>query len=259
MNILELRNASVKRGDKLALDSLSLTLPLGQHCAIVGPNGAGKSTFLKLPTRELSPLVHESMHFRLFGQTLVDIWQLRAKIGFVSQDYQQDYRSLATGLEVVISAFFGSVGIHPHQCVSASQQARAQQLLRELDIEALSDQRYYQLSTGQQRRLLLARALVHAPQALILDEPTNGLDIQARFWFYNTLRELARSGVTIVLVTHDIGEIIPEIDQVTLLRNGKIFAQGGKLQILNSATLSSLFDTAINVFSKNGYYYAQAA
>ncbi|MGL6134349.1 MAG: AAA family ATPase, partial [Prochlorococcaceae cyanobacterium] len=106
---------------------------------------------------------------------------------------------------------------------------------------------------GQRRRLLLARALVHGPEVLVLDEPTNGLDLQARHQLLGMLRDLARSGTTLLLVTHQIEAIIPEIRRAVLLREGRVVGDGTVEELLRDGPLSELFDTPLRVCSANGY------
>jgi len=255
MNIIEIANATVYRGSTVALSNFNLTLPVNQHHAILGGNGAGKSTFLKLITRELHPVVNDELKYTVFDQERPLIWDLRSKIGIVSQDLQESYLSLATGIEVVISGLLGSVGIHMHHEVSDEQKQRAHAMMRELEIEYLAEKQYLQLSTGQQRRLILARALVHQPEVLILDEPTSGLDLQAKFWFLNTIRTLANSGTTIVMVTHDPLEIIPEIQNVTLLKRGSVLFSGSKSDAFTEKNLSETYDVKLRINEHDGFYH----
>lgn len=256
MNLVELNNVSAYRGRNIALKKLSLALPLHQSHAILGPNGSGKSTLLKLITREIYPVVTDSSSIKVFGQENVNIWDLRKKIGFVSNDYQTNYLSLASGLDVVVSAFFGSVGVHGHHQPKQEMLNKSRDILDELNISELADTRYINLSTGQQRRLLLARALVHAPQALILDEPTAGLDLEAKFWLLNKIESLCDQGISIVLVTHDPSEIVPSISHVSMLKNGELKASGEKEEVLTEANLSELYRVPLKLTTKQGYYLA---
>ncbi|MFL0809787.1 MAG: ATP-binding cassette domain-containing protein [Agarilytica sp.] len=252
--IFEVKNARVFRGMHCVFENLSLSFKEGEHVAILGPNGAGKTTLLKLITREISPVVHEDSHIKLFGQERVNIWQLRKKIGVVSQDFQSKYEALATGLDVVVSAFFGSVGLHQHQDVTQEHIKRAERELGRFGISNLRDRQFLQLSTGQQRRLLLARACIHKPRVLVFDEPTNSLDVSAAFQILQDMRNLAREGCTIILVTHHLQEVIPEISRVALLEKGKVNFDGEKHLALNSENLSNLFNTPLDVSKSNEFY-----
>ena len=252
--ILSIDNATVYRQSTQVFKGLSLQLFLGESAAIIGPNGSGKTTLLKLITREIHPVVKADSHIHLFGNEQVIIWELRQRIGLVSHEFQSDYRALASGREVVLSAFFGAVGIHQHHQVSDEQINLADAVMAQLDITDLADKKYLHLSTGQQRRLLLARALIHNPDVLIFDEPTNGLDIKSAFRLLNDMRRLCQQGTTLVLVTHHVHEIIPEIERVICLKEGEIVADGKKPAILNEQTISSVYDTPVTVTKNQGFY-----
>jgi iron complex transport system ATP-binding protein len=146
-----------------------------------------------------------------------------------------------------------------HQEYATSQQEMARATLHELEIEDLAERRYETLSTGQQRRLLLGRALVNQPNSLLLDEPTSGLDLAATFNYLKTLRRLILHGRTVVLVTHHIHEIPPEIERVVLLDAGRITADGHKRVVLSSQSLSLLFGESINLIESDGWYQATPA
>ena len=113
------------------------------------------------------------------------------------------------------------------------------------------------MSSGEARRVLLARALVTAPRALVLDEPTTGLDLIARHAFMERVRQIARQGTTLILITHHIEEIVPEIERVILLRGGRIIAAGPKRSVLTTEGVSGLFDGPVAIDEEEGYYYAR--
>lgn len=258
-SILSIKNATVFRKNTRVFNNFSLEIQLGESVAIIGPNGAGKTTLLKLITRELYPVVKPDSHLQLFGDERVNIWELRRHIGIVSHEYQVGYQAIATGLDVVLSAWFGSVGVHGHHQVTPAQTDRAKQIMAELDITSLAEKQYLQLSTGQQRRLLLARALVHKPEVLVFDEPTNGLDLKSGFQLLNEMRRYCQNGTTLILVTHHIQEIIPEIERVVCLKNGKVFEDGEKKSLLVDDRISQLYDTRVNISQANGFYTASPA
>ncbi len=251
---LDIRNADVFQGLHKVFSNLNLQLYTGEHTVILGPNGAGKSTLLKLLTRDIYPVAKPDAWVKIYGSERVLIWELRRQIGLVSHDLQNHYDGHIKGLDVVISGFFGSIGVHGHQTPSAAQRASAQALMENLGIGDLQDNYYQRLSTGQQRRLLLARALVHQPKVLILDEPTNGMDLKAAHQFLATLRQLAQTGTSILLVTHHIGEIIPEISRCIMLNQGRIAMDGAKQDCLQAKTLCELFSTELTVRCENGFY-----
>ncbi len=252
--IVRIHNATVLRDNVIVFDRLSLTLDPGVHTVILGPNGAGKTTLLKLITRELYPQSRDGACVSIFGQQEWSIWDLRARLGLVSHDLQSHYVGEATGLGVVLSGFYSSLTVWEHQHYSPEKFSRADQLMEWLDISPLRDRRFRHLSTGEQRRLLLARALVHNPEVLILDEPTSGLDLKSCFAYLDRVRELMRRGTTIILVTHHIHEIAPEISRALLLKGGKVVGDGRKEDLITAPRLSALFDTPVRVVRDNGWY-----
>jgi iron complex transport system ATP-binding protein len=251
---LDIQNADVFQGRTQVFRNLNLQIRQGENVAILGPNGAGKTTLLKLLTRELYPVVKPESHVKLFGDERVLLWELRKKIGLVSQDFQNQYSAHIKGGAVVLSGFFGAVGVHGHHQVTQAHRDRASELMQQLGVSHLVDAFYAHLSTGQQRRLLLARALVHDPEVLVLDEPTNGLDLKVAIEFTHSLRHLAQTGKSLLLVTHHVQEIVPEIERVVLLAEGRVVADGPKKELLSDAVLSDLFDTAIRVVESGGFY-----
>lgn len=238
----------------MALDNFSLQIEQEESLAILGPNGSGKSSLLKLIGRQLYPLDRPDSFVRILGNEYFDIRIYRSHIGIVSQDLQESYDSNVPGLEVVISGFFDSNSLWQHFEITDTQITTARSIMTDLNIEELADRRFGQLSTGQQRRLLLARALVHQPKTLIFDEPTAGLDIQASFQYLDILRSLIASGNATILVTHHLHEIPPEIDRVVLMQSGRVIADGNKQNILTDSRVSELFKTPVTLSQSNGYY-----
>ncbi len=161
-----------------------------------------------------------------------------------------------TGLKVVLSGFYASIGIYGHQEYSYGQLARADEVLADLGAAGLRDRRFGEMSTGEQRRCLLGRALVHDPTALVLDEPTSGLDLTATFHYLDLVRQCMRKGKTVLLVTHHIHEIPPEIQRVVLLKKGKLLHDGPKKALLTESHLSELFECPVALVEKNGWYQA---
>jgi iron complex transport system ATP-binding protein len=250
---LELQAVEAWLGPRCVFDALSLRLHCGENTVVLGPNGSGKSALVKLLSRELYPVVKPGSRLRIFGSETVNLWELRGRIGLVSQDLQAAYGGRVCAADVVLSGFFGSVGIGRSQVSDASQRRRVAELMEQLGLADLAERPYGQLSDGQRRRLLLARALVHAPQVLVLDEPTNGLDLRAKHQLLAILRELARAGTTLLLVTHQIEAILPEISRCVLLREGRVVGDGSTDALLQDAPLSALFATPLRVCAANGY------
>jgi iron complex transport system ATP-binding protein len=179
--ILDIQHATVYRGDSRVFSEFSFALHEGEHAAIVGPNGAGKSTLLKLLAGEVHPVPLDETSIRLFGEEQWNVWDVRKRLGIVSHDLQHQYMDQVTGLKVILSGFYASIGIYGHQDYSYTQIARADKMSEEMGVGSLKDRRFGEMSTGEQRRCLLGRALVHEPAALVLDEPTSGLDLTATF------------------------------------------------------------------------------
>lgn len=254
--LLELRDVSVYRGEQLVLDRFSLTLERGRHTAILGPNGAGKSTLLKLISNELHPAPDETSRFRLFGLDRWNVWELRAKLGIVSYDLQRDYDAGATVREVLLSGFYASSGVYPHHVFTPAQRAQAAAVAQQVGVESLLEQFFARLSTGEQRRCLLGRALIHRPEALLFDEPTSGLDPNACCTYLDTIRRLMAEGTTVIIVTHHVHEIPPEVGRVIVLKQGRVWADGARAEILTSARLSALYGRPFRVLDVGGFAYA---
>ena len=256
--LIELHNATIWRGNTCVFESLNLAIDQHERVAILGPNGSGKTTLLKLLNCELYPVVKTDSWVRILGREKWNVWDLRKHIGVVSHDLQQRYTPSTTALEVVVSGFFSSIGVHGTLAglVDEYQLTAAAEALQELDIGSLQDIPLKSMSTGQQRRCLLARALVHRPDTLVLDEPTTGLDFAASFDYLERLRHLALQGRNIVIVTHHLNEIPPEVDRVILLQNGRIAADGPKNEVLTGERLSEVYASSIRVAEIDGYYLA---
>jgi iron complex transport system ATP-binding protein len=255
-NIVEFSKVAAWRGETRVLDGLSLEIPLGSSTAILGPNGSGKSTLLKLLSCEIYPEHREGSSMRIFGRERWNVWELRTRLGIVSHDLQMQYAGSATGRDVLLSGYTSTPRVWPHHRFTDVQRARVEELFLALGISHLREKLYAAMSTGEQRRLLLGRALVHDPEALVLDEPTSGLDLQGAFRYLETVRALMKSGKTVLLVTHHIHEIPPEVERVILLKEGKVFADGTKAEVLTSRYLSELFGIGVEIVQTNGFYQA---
>jgi len=257
MTLLTLCDATVIRNGRRVLDGVSLQVEEGQHTAVLGPNGSGKSSLIRLITHHYYPLVHAdgTPAVRVCGQDHWNVFDLRSRLGIVSADLDQSFIGQGgRGLEAVLSAFFASYGVFSHHEVTPEMRERALAALERVEALHLAGRTLDQMSTGEVRRILIARALVHEPQALMLDEPTAGLDLVARHRFLETVRALARGGTTIILVTHRLEEIIPEVEQVVLLREGRVQYAGSKPATLTTARLSALFQAPVQVQRVGGYY-----
>jgi iron complex transport system ATP-binding protein len=256
--LLEMRNVTVVRGENVALDRVSLRIERGEHVCILGPNGSGKSTLIKTITRECYPAVREGSSMEILGRSLWNIFELRSLLGIVSPDLLAACTTDATGLDVVLSGFFSSTRIFPNHNPQAEHREKAEAAMARLGIAHLAKRCVAEMSSGEAKRTLIARALVHDPQTLLFDEPGNTLDISGQMELRETLRELARAGLGILLVTHHVAEIIPEIERVVLLQHGHIAADGPKEKVLSSEQLSKLFGVRVRVIQEDGYFHAHA-
>ena len=253
-SLLSLTRVTVMHGDRVALEDLSLEIACGEHLCILGPNGCGKSTLIKTITRECYPLAREGSRISILGRERWNIFELRSMLGIVSPDLLASCTTDATGRDVVLSGFFSSTRIFPHHAPNPELLEKADAALARLGITHLAARSVAHMSSGEAKRTLIARALVHEPQTLLFDEPSNALDIGAQMQLRDTMRELAKGGLGILLVTHHVSEIIPEIERVVLLREGRIVADGRKQDLLTSERLSSLFAANIQIAHRDGYY-----
>jgi iron complex transport system ATP-binding protein len=256
--LIEMNNVSVIRGDNLALDRLSLRIGVGEHVCILGPNGCGKSTLIRTITRENYPLVRDDASMAILGQSLWNVFELRSLLGIVSPDLLAACTTDATGLDVVLSGFFSSTRIFPNHTPEPEQLRRAEAALARLNISHLANRAVAEMSSGEAKRTLIARALVHEPQTLLFDEPGNALDISGQVGLRETMRELTRAGLGILLVTHHVAEIIPEIERVVLMQRGRIVADGPKAEVLTSERLSGLFGVPVKLFRDGDYFHVHA-
>jgi iron complex transport system ATP-binding protein len=243
------------RGGRAALRNVTLRIAAGEHVAILGPNGCGKSTLIKTITRECYPLAGADSSAAIFGQERWNIFELRNRLGIVSPDLLASCTTDVTGRDIVLSGFFSSTRIFTHHHVDGELLGRALAALDRLGAGHLADRPVGELSSGEAKRILVARALVHSPAALLFDEPGTALDIQAQRQLQETMRELAQQGIAILLVTHYISDIIPEIDRLILLRDGQVLADGPKEELLTDKQLEALFGVRVRVGKHEDFYH----
>lgn len=258
--LFDFRALTVYRGERRALHGFDLQLRAGEHVVILGPNGCGKSTLIKTFTRELYPVADTpGYRFHVLGTEWCDVADFRKTLGLVALDQLQQLSHEVTTRSVtveslVLSGFFGSLGLWPHERPTARQRRRAAETMRFLGLAKLRNRPLAQMSSGEQRRALIARALVHDPAALLLDEPTTSLDPGAAMEFRAVLRRLAQHDRSVVLVTHSVADIVPEFERVILMRDGRIVADGLPRRVLTSAALSELFGTPLRLTRRNDTY-----
>lgn len=253
---LELKNVDVARGDRVVLYQIELTIAAGESVAILGPNGCGKSTLIKTITCETYPLEQSGKHIRIFGRERWEIAELRRHLGVVSADLPGRSIALVNGLDAVVTGFFGSAKLWDYLEVTAAMRDAAAAALRVMQASNLEKKPVGEMSAGEVRRTMIARALVHKPQMLLLDEPSNALDLAAQRELRDALRGVAQQGTGILMVTHHLADILPEIERVILMRDGRIFADGPRHELLRPNVLSELFGVPVEIAERDGYLHS---
>ena len=252
--LIEFEHVSIMRGSVIAVRDVSLKIGVGEHLAILGPNGCGKSTLVKAMSKECNPVVEEGSWVRVFGRDDWNVFELRTMLGIVSSDLMERCTRMVSGRDIVLSGFFSTIGIWGYQNVTADMIQRAERALEMMEGSHLADRFTDEMSSGEARRVLLARALVHDPRALILDEPSTALDLSAQYELRAILRKLAQSGIGIVMVTHHLSDLIPEIERVILMSQGAVVADGPPREVLTAPRLSALFGRPLELLERDGYY-----
>jgi iron complex transport system ATP-binding protein len=274
----------VARGREVVLRDVGLRIEAGEHLAILGPNGCGKSTLLKTMTCELYPLVltpasserllgtstAPKTRVRIFGRERWDLTELKRKMGVVSAELPGKPTLGTKGIDAVLTGFFSSSTLWPNLTVTPAMRERGEEILRLVGAEQLREKLVGEMSAGQQRRVMIGRAMAGAmlggageertllsgTQMLLLDEPSNALDLAAQQDLRETLRRLAGAGTAIVLITHHIADILPEIERIVMMREGRIVADGPKAELLTERRLGELFGREITLTERNGYWNA---
>jgi len=258
---LEMRGVNVARGDRVVLHDVNLTVQAGEHVAILGPNGCGKSTLIMAMACQIYPIVNDRMLVRIFGRERWDLTELRKYFGVVGAGITGDglpgeRTAVTSGLDAVTAGFFSASALWPNLKVERVMRERAWEALERMEATHLAKRMVGEMSAGERRRILIARALVHRPKQLLLDEPSNALDLAAQRELRETLRRLAREGTGLVMVTHHLGDILPEIERVILMRDGRIAGDGGREEMLTEGRLSELFGTAVRIGRDEGWLHS---
>ena len=253
---LHLSHVNVARGDNVVLHDVSLTVNTGEHIAILGPNGCGKSTLIKTITCECYPLVQPETKVSIFGRERWDLTELKKRLGVVSAELPGKPTLHTTGRDAVLTGFFSSSTLWPNLTVTEEMRRRAEEVLMQIDAVDLAEKPVGEMSAGQQRRIMIGRALVGSAGMLLLDEPSNALDLAAQADLRGLLRKLAQQGTGILLITHHIADIPPEIDRILMMREGRIVADGSKEALLTASRLSELFKTEVQLSERDGFFHA---
>ena len=259
--IVELEHVNVARGQNIVLHDVSFRVEAGEHLAILGPNGCGKSTLLKTATCELYPIARPETRVRIMGRERWDLTQLKRKMGVVSAELPGRQTLSITGFDAILTGFFSSSMLWPNLTVTGEMRERAEEILRVIDGEKLRTKLVGEMSAGQQRKTMIGRAMAGTAtegdvKMLLLDEPSNALDLAAQRDLREMLRGLAQQGVAILLITHHIADILPEIDRIVMMREGRIVADGRKKDLLTEERLGELFGGEIHLVERDGYWNA---
>lgn len=258
MNIIEFENVNIGYDYRyLVLENINMTIKEDEHWVILGANGSGKSTLLKLISNDLYPNTHYKFKKKIFDIETWDIFDLKKNLGIVTNELQSEFiyqARFASAFEIVRSGFFASLGKMDHHIFTKEQNDKTQEILEYLDINDLKDKKASQMSTGELRKCLIARALIHNPKALLLDEPTTGLDIKAQRNFLKLIKKLT-SKLSIIIITHHLEEIIEQISHVALIADNCIYKQGLKEEIITSENISKVFDLNMEISIKDNRYY----
>lgn len=261
---IECEGLVVRRGTTTILDHLTCRVERGTAAAILGPNGCGKTTFARCLT---GTMFATQGRLTVLGQTIgqTNILQLRRRIGLVNPTTDHGFAHV-TGAVVdaalsttmaVCTGYFASVGLYDKP--TEHQVAHARQLLKTVGLGHRLDHTLGKLSTGEQRRALIARALVHKPELLILDEPTAGLDLRGREQVLATIEQLLSQpdAPALLMITHHVEELSPRTSQVLLMKHGRFVATGEPDQVINPETLSAVYGCKVFVKKTHGRFWLE--
>jgi iron complex transport system ATP-binding protein len=213
-------------------------------------------------TCELYPIALPGTRVSIFGRERWDLTELKKRLGVVSAELPGKPTLKATARDAVLTGFFSSSTLWPNLTVTEAMRERAQEVLELVGAAGIAEKPVGEMSAGQQRRVMIGRALAGSrdadagSQMLLLDEPSNALDLAAQQDLRAMLRRLAQKGTGILLITHHIADILPEIGRVIQMRDGRIVADGAKQELLTAPVLSELFGARLEVTERDGFYHA---
>jgi len=249
--IIDISEVSWKRQGKEILYGMNWKVHKGEHWAVLGLNGAGKTTLLNMVNGYIWPTTGQvTVLGNEFGKT--DIHEMRKSIGWVSSSLGERVNGRHLVEDIVVSGKFAAVGLVFAE-PSEEDFKKARELMKFLRADYLYGQTYEKCSHGEKQKILIARGLMANPKLLILDEPTNGLDFIAREELLEAIQDLAtrNDAPTIIFVTHHIEEVLPIFSHTLLLKDGTVFANGVRNDVLSSENLSELYERRIDVEWRN--------
>ena len=228
---LKVDNLVKRYGDFTAVDGISFQVQEGEFFGLLGPNGAGKTTTINA-TVGLAKITSGSI--ALFGHDVERDWRTaRRQVGLAPQEYNFDRYLNIRDVLIFQAGYYGIRG--------KAVQQRADMLLERFDLASKAKQPYIKLSGGMKRRLTLARALIHEPRLVILDEPTAGVDVELRLELWSLLRELNTNGTTIILTTHYLEEAEELCDRIGIIQTGKLIALETTQKLIGDGSLQDIF------------------
>ncbi len=248
------KNIDVYINQKKILYNINIDLNYGENTVILGPNGSGKSTFLKLLNRSIYPLISVDSSLKLFNKENINIWDLRKKVGFFFKEMEQRVNNEVNLYDLIASGFSGSFNSRYSNFISKEDKEKIDILINEWELENIIKKKFHNLSEGQRRRALIARALVYEPKLLVLDEPFSNLDIKSNFLLNKNLNNLINKSTNIIYVTHNLESILPRTNRVILIKEGKILNTGNPNSIINSKSISDLFKISVTVIKQDSYW-----
>jgi len=251
--VLAVKNLGVTRDGVRILDDVSWSVRAGEHWVILGANGSGKTSLLSAITGYLTPTDGEiTLLGNRYGYS--DWGELRKHIGLVSSSIRQMMADDEPAIESVISGKYGMIDLW--RKISRSDRLVAGKILRQIECAHLAERPWRVLSQGERQRVLIGRALMARPRALILDEPCAGLDPAAREHFLQFLQRLGRrrNSPALILVTHHVEEIMPVFSYVLVLKAGRVLIAGRKAHVLTTTNLAVAFGARLKLQRTGGRF-----
>ncbi len=250
--LIKLKNITVRKEGKILIHNINWEMRPGENWAILGRNGAGKSTLLQVITGYKSPFYGGEVYYFGKRDRFFNIWDIREKIGYISYEFEGEYRYNEEGIDVAISGFYSSIGLY--DVPGKDKKDEAMGWFLKFKIEHLAKKKIKEMSKGERQKVFLIRALIHKPLILILDEPFVGLDIPSREELLEIVDEVGKGKTSLILTTHSPDEIVSSITHILYLKRGTIFSFGKKEDMLKDKPFSEAFDCSVKLIEIKGRY-----